>query len=106
MFEKLPFRVEVIQTDNGAEFKSAFQWHVLDRGVQHVYIKPATLRLNGKVERSHRIDADEFYRLLDGVVLDDARLFTTKFQECEDFYNFDRPHGSLVGQLPASDCAK
>ncbi len=55
MFEKLPFRVEVIQTDNGAEFQSAFHWHVLDRGVQHVYIKPATPRLNGKVERSHRI---------------------------------------------------
>jgi hypothetical protein len=23
-------------------------------------------RLNGKVERSHRIDAEEFYRLLEG----------------------------------------
>jgi transposase InsO family protein len=100
MFEKLPFRVEVIQTDNGAEFQSAFHWHVLDRGVHHVYIKPATPRLNGKVERSHRIDADEFYRLLDGLVLDDARLFTTKLQEWEDFYNFDRPHGGLGGQTP------
>jgi transposase InsO family protein len=96
----VPFRVEVIQTDNGAEFQSAFHWHVLDRGVQHVYIKPATPRLNGKVERSHRIDADEFYRLLDGVVLNDARLFTTKLQEWEDFYNFDRPHGALAGQTP------
>jgi hypothetical protein len=96
----VPFRVEVIQTDNGAEFQSAFHWHVLDRGVQHVYIKPATPRLNGKVERSHRIDADEFYRLLDGVVLNDARLFTTKLQEWEDFCNFDRPHGALGGQTP------
>ena len=94
----MPFRVEVIQTDIGAEFQSAFHWHVLDRGVQHVYIKPATPRLNGKVERSHRIDADEFYRLLDGVVLDDARLFTTKLQEWEDLYNFDRRHGALGGQ--------
>ena len=100
VFEKLPFRVEVVQTDNGAEFQSAFHWHVLDCGVQHVYIKPATPRLNGKVERSHRIDADEFYRLLDGVVLDDAKLFTTKLQEWEDFYNFDRPHGGLGGQTP------
>ena len=45
MFEKLPFRVEVIQTDNGAEFQSAFHWHVLDKGVGHVYIRPATPRL-------------------------------------------------------------
>jgi len=39
-------------------------------------------------------------RLLDGMVLDDARLFTTKLQEWEDFYNFDRPHGGLGGQTP------
>ena len=58
--ERLPFPVEAIQTDNGAEFQTGFGWHVLDRGIGHVYIKPATPRLNGKVERSHRIDAEEF----------------------------------------------
>jgi hypothetical protein len=30
VLEKFPFRVEVIQTDNGAEFQQAFHWHVLD----------------------------------------------------------------------------
>ena len=98
--EKLPFRIECIQTDNGAEFQGAFHWHVLDRGVGHVYIKPATPRLNGKVERSHRIDAEEFYRMLEGVVIDDTELFNDKLQEWEHFYNFDRPHGSLNGQTP------
>lgn len=98
--EKLPFRIECIQTDNGAEFQGAFHWHVLDRGVGHVYIRPATPRLNGKVERSHRIDADEFYRMLEGVVIDDTELFNDKLQEWEHFYNFDRPHGSLNGQTP------
>ena len=57
-------------------------------------------RLNGKVERSHRIDAEEFYRLLDGVVIDDTELFNDKLQEWEDFYNFHRPHGGLGGQTP------
>jgi transposase InsO family protein len=100
VLEKLPFGVEVIQTDNGAEFQSAFHWHLLDRGISHVYIKPATPRLNGKVERSHRIDAEEFYRQLDGVVIDDTKLFNDKLQEWEDFYNFHRPHGGLDGQTP------
>ncbi|WP_372477383.1 hypothetical protein [Nocardia australiensis] len=59
---QLPFAVETIRTDNGAEFQSAFHWHVLDKGVNHVYIKPRTPRMNGKVERSHRIDAEEFWR--------------------------------------------
>lgn len=100
VLEKLPFQVEVIQTDNGAEFQGAFHWHVLDRGIGHVYIRPATPRLNGKVERSHRIDGEEFYRMLDGVVIDDTELFNDKLQEWERFYNFHRPHGGLNGQTP------
>jgi transposase InsO family protein len=97
---KLPFAVEVVQTDNGAEFQGAFHWHLLDRGIGHSYIKPRTPRLNGKVERSHRIDEEEFYRLLDGVVIDTAEVFNQKLQEWEDFYNFNRPHGGLGGQTP------
>ena len=100
VLERLPFRVEVIQTDNGPEFGSSFHWHVLDRGAGHVYIKPCPPRLNGKVEWSHRIDAEEFYRLLDGVVIDDAEVFNDKLQEWEDFYNYHRPHGGLGGQTP------
>jgi transposase InsO family protein len=52
------------------------------------------------VERSHRIDAEEFYRLLDGAVVDDAQVFNHKLQEWEDYYNFHRPHGGLGGQTP------
>jgi transposase InsO family protein len=100
LLEKLPFRVEVIQTDNGPEFGPRFHYHVLDRGIGHVYIKPSTPRLNGKVERSHRIDAEEFYRMLDGVVIDDTGLFNVRLKEWEDFYNFHRPHGALGGQTP------
>jgi transposase InsO family protein len=97
---RLPFRVEVIQTDNGVEFGSSFHWHVLDKGIGHSYTKPRTPRLNGKVERSHRIDAEEFYRLLNGVVIDDTKLFNDKLREWEDFYNYHRPHGGLGGQTP------
>lgn len=48
---RLPFRVQTIQTDNGSEFNTQFHWHVQDQGITHVYIKPRTPRLNGKVER-------------------------------------------------------
>jgi transposase InsO family protein len=100
VLERLPFRVEVIQTDNGAEFQSRFHYHLLDKGVGHDYIKPRTPRLNGKVERSHRIDAEEFYQLLDGVVIDDTKVFNDKLREWENFYNYHRPHGGLGGQTP------
>jgi transposase InsO family protein len=97
---RLPFRAQVIQTDNGAEFRDQFHWHILDKGIQHVYIKLYRPRLNGKVERSHRIDQEEFYRMLEGVVIDDTSLFNEKLNEWEDFYNHSRPHAALGGQTP------
>jgi hypothetical protein len=33
------------------------------------------------VERSHRIDQEEFYRMLEGVVIDDTELFNIRLQE-------------------------
>ena len=65
-----------------------------------MYIKPRTPRLNGKVERSHRIDEEEFYRMLSGVVIDDAKLFNERLREWEDFYNYNRPHAALDGKTP------
>jgi transposase InsO family protein len=97
---KLPFAVERVQTDNGVEFGAAFHWHLLDQGIDHVKIRPRTPRLNGKVERSHRIDSEEFYRLLEGQVIDDANVLSNKLQEWEDYYNYHRPHGALGGQTP------
>ncbi len=47
-----------------------------------------------------RIDAEESYRMLDGVVVDDSAPFTKKLEEWERVYNFDCPHGTLGGQTP------
>ena len=85
--------VEKIQTDNGAEFQSSFHWHVIDQGIGHTYIRPATPRLNGKVERSRRIDAEEFYRLIDGAVIDGAGVFNDELRQWEDYHNSPRPPG-------------
>jgi hypothetical protein len=62
---RLPFRVHVVQTDHGAEFQSQFHWHLEFRDIRHAYIRRRTPRLNGKVERSDRVDDQEFYQLLD-----------------------------------------
>jgi len=101
VLRRLPFRVLVIQTDNGAEFQSNFHWHLEEHDIRHVYIRPRTPRLNGKVERSHRVDEQEFYQLLDkDGIADDIHLFNDKLREWEDYYNYHRPHGALDGQTP------
>lgn len=101
VLRRLPFRVLVIQTDNGAEFQSRFHWHLESLDIRHVYIRPRTPHLNGKVERSHRVDEQEFYQLLDkDGISDNIHLFNDKLREWEDYYNYHRPHGALDGQTP------
>ena len=94
---KFPFRIKEIRTDNGHEFQAKFHWHVEDKGIRHAYIKRGTPQLNGKVERSHRSDQEEFYQLLS--YKDDVDL-GAKLDEWENFYNFNRPHGAFNGKTP------
>ena len=51
-------------------------------------IRTRTPRLNGKVERSHRVDDQEFSQLLDKDGIGDIHLFNEKLREWEDYYNY------------------
>lgn len=70
--KRFPYAIECVQTDNGFEFTNRFAnsknpkptlfENTLRRlGIRHKLIKPYTPRHNGKVERSHRKDNEEFY---------------------------------------------
>ena len=82
IIDKFPFRIREVRTDNGHEFQAKFHWHVEDQGIRHAYIKPASPQLNGKVERSHRTDEQEFYQLL--TYTDDVDL-RARLSEWEQF---------------------
>lgn len=97
VINKMPFRIKTVRTDNGHEFQARFHWHVMDQGIDHVYIKPRSPRLNGKVERSHRTDKEEFYQLLE--FTDDVDL-NQKLDEWQNFYNMFRPHTAHGGKTP------
>jgi len=94
---KFLFRTCQIRTDNGHEFQAKFHWHVEDLGISHSYIKRGSPQLNGKVERSHRSDGQEFYQLLS--YKGDADI-EAKLDEWERFYNFHRPHSAHRGKTP------
>jgi transposase InsO family protein len=97
VIQKFPFRIHTVRTDRGHEWQAKFHWHVEDQGIRHVYIKPKSPQLNGKVERSHRTDGEEFYQLL--TYTDDVDL-AQKLASWEDFYNINRPHGAHKGRTP------
>ena len=66
------------------------------------YIKPRTPRLNGKVERSHRIDAEECYALLDGLVIDDAKVFNKQTQRVGATTTTIAPTAPSAGRHPTN----
>src|SRR5262249_36377646 len=90
-----PFRIRQVRTDNRHELQARFHSHVEDLGIEHAYIKPRSPRLNGKVERSHRTDVAEFFKLPS--YTDDVDL-SEKVREWEQFYNLARPHGAHGGK--------
>jgi len=74
LIKYFPFKVELIQTDNGFEFTNKLSWNAFSRQketmfekrlkelkIKHSLIRPHTPTQNGKVERSHRKDQERFY---------------------------------------------
>jgi transposase InsO family protein len=57
----LPFPIRKLQVDNGTEFPLAFALTVQQAGMRLRYITPRCPEQNGKVERSHRVDEEEFW---------------------------------------------
>lgn len=78
-----PFKIELVQTDNGSEWTNAltsnhptptlFEQALIDAGIRYKRIRIATPRHNGKVERQHREDERRFYKKLRMYSLEDGR---------------------------------
>jgi len=101
--KKLPFAIKEIQTDNGSEFGTHFTWHINDLGITHKRNKPGHPEENGKVERSHRTDQEEFYSKNS---FKNEKELKEKLDAWEKEYNFDRPHMGLKGLTPGEKLNK
>lgn len=108
------FLIDCIQTDNGIEFTFDYtaqltakhkdpKQHPLDRycesvKIRHRLIPPGEKELQGKVERSHRTDDEEFYRRIKKRVnLFDLRK---KGKRWLMYYNFKRRHSGIGKKRP------
>lgn len=104
------------QTDNGTEFTlphneltlasyargetddAAFTKKCEELEITHRLIKPRSPELNGKVERSHRIDEERFYSRFSFATERDLDHALKNVWMPE--YNEKRPHGALDGKTP------
>jgi transposase InsO family protein len=102
LVEYFPFEIREIQTDNGVEFtynmlpqvlvEHPFSLACKQKGINHRLIAIGEPTQNGKVERSHRIDEEEFYSALEFKDKKDRRI---RFNWYIEYYNKQRPHGGI-----------
>ena len=93
----LPFPIKKLQCDNGSEFPLAFKLAVEAAGIKHRYIKPRRPQQNGKVERSHRIDSEEFWSCND---FETVAAAESSLPMWEWRYNHERFSMALQGRTP------
>ena len=94
----LPFPIRRLQCDNGREFSLEFALAVQAAGIRHRYIRPRCPQQNGKVERSHRIDNEEFWGRQR---FDDFDVAAAAVRAWETRYNQERFSLALGGRTPA-----
>jgi transposase InsO family protein len=97
-----PFDIWRLQNDNGKEFALAFALAVEAAGIRHRYIRPRRPQQNGKVERSHRIDDEEFWSRHD---FGDFTHAADALRRWEYAYNHERFSIALQGRTPAEKLA-
>lgn len=93
-----PFRVAAIQTDNGKEFGRAVSRRLASVGIRHFFTHKARPTENGRVERSHRTDEEEFWSL--GPAAATVAELRSSFAAYMVMYNAKRPHWALGGRTP------
>jgi transposase InsO family protein len=97
-----PFAIRRLQCDNGREFSFEFALAVEAAGIRHRYIRPRRPQQNGKVERSHRIDHEEFWSRHR---FPDFETAETALRWWETHYNCHRLSIALNGWTPAEKLA-
>ena len=109
-----PFPIACIQTDNGQEFTyrlnpiACHLEHPVDtwclrKNIRHRLIPPGVKELNGKVERSHRIDMQYFYWKAPS---HDLSKFNRALRFWIGHYNAHRLHGGLAYITPLEKLAE
>src|SRR5687768_3880073 len=95
----MPFPVEAIQVDGGAEFTADFEQACQDKGITLYELPPKRPQMNGAVERCNGAWRYEFYASYDlPASIDALNPILDSFQH---LYNHHRPHAALAGLTPA-----
>lgn len=96
--QKFPFKIKVIQTDNGKEFLKDFDKLCKELNLPHYFIEARHPKQNTYVENSHGFDEREFYQ--QGNADKDIVAMDKSLEEWEHVWNYIRPHQALSYLTP------
>lgn len=112
LIEAAPFKIQGVKTDNGSIFTNRYSGaykslgqrkkHIFDltckvHRIIHYLIQPGKPAQNGKVERSHRTDREEFWDRITFSSLDDLEQKQNVYL---NWYNNEREHLGINGLTP------
>lgn len=89
---KSPFHLQRIRMDNGSENQSKVRNLLKARKISWIYNQPSRPDQNGKVERVHRTDTQEYYLRSEATSFKERVLGLNKYLL---YYNNKRPHFGL-----------
>jgi transposase InsO family protein len=112
---RFPFKIKRISTDNDSVFTNCYtgdpRTHPLkmprlhpfslkcqELKIKHKLNRPACPQQNGKVERSHRTDEEEFYRI--HKTYNTIEYLAKERKKYDELFNNHRPHMGLKGLTP------
>lgn len=99
ILNRLPFKPDFIQTDNGLEFQGRFNKYCLERGLKHHSIHKSTPNENAVIERTFRTDEEEFFFRMETppATYDDLQI---QFADYLHWYNYKRIHLGINLKTP------
>ena len=90
-----PYPIERVLSDNGSEFKAAFDVEVAQDGVGRWLTYPKTPKMNAHVERFNGSIQEEFVAFHEDLLFTDINLFNEKLLDYLVWFNTERPHYGL-----------
>jgi transposase InsO family protein len=81
------------KADHALQRVHPFTRFLVEQGIEHKLSRPGTPQHNGFVERSHRTDEEDFYKVVSAQTLDMANL-EAALKAWQDEYNTQRLHSS------------
>jgi putative transposase len=98
LLDRVPFRIQALQVDEGSEFAAEFEEACQQKELPLFVLPPKSPKLNGHVERSHRTHNEEFYQVQ--AESDQVPRLNSQLRRWEKTYNCVRPHQSLAYLTP------